>query len=153
MENFFEWMVKVVPKDEVNIWFNIHNMHYEKIELYGDILKSLHHIILDTYLGDDMPETKILLTSEDNNRHFEWCWKTLLLNFREENIKIKTDGEHKDYLKSFFLETFYNPYDVSVKETIPKFLTNVFEIDKEFSKSDLDILTEIYKLLDKNIQW
>lgn len=153
MENFFEWMVKVVPKDEVNIWFNIHNMHYEKIELYGDILKSLHHIILDTYLGEDMPETKILLTSEDNDRHFEWCWKTLLSNFREENIKIKTDGEHKDYLKSFFLETFYNPYDVSVKETIPKFLTNVFEIDKEFSKSDLDILTEIYKLLDKNIQW
>jgi hypothetical protein len=40
MENFFNWMSKVIPNDEVIIWFNIHNMHYEKIELYGDIFKS-----------------------------------------------------------------------------------------------------------------
>jgi hypothetical protein len=28
----------------------------------------------------------------------------------------------------------------------------VFDIDKQFTKSDLDILTELYKLLEKNIE-
>ena len=44
MENFFNWMAKPLPKDEIIIWFNIHNMTYEKIELYGDIFKSLNQI-------------------------------------------------------------------------------------------------------------
>jgi hypothetical protein len=153
MENFFEWMVKVVPKDEVIIWFNIHNMHYEKIELYGDILKTLYYLILDTYLGEDTSDTKIVLSSDDKEKHFEWCWKKLISLFEEELIFIEHKGEHKDYLKSFFVETFYSPYDTSVKETIPKFLNSTFDIDKDFSKSDLDILTEIYKLMDKNIKW
>lgn len=153
MENFYEWMVKVVPKDEVEVWLNIHNMHYEKIELYGDILKTLYHLILDTYLGEDTPETKIILSSEDKEKHFEWCWNKLILIFQEELISIHNKGEHKDYLKSFFLETFYSPYDSKVKETIPKFLSSMFEINKDFSKSDLDILTEMYKLMDKNIEW
>lgn len=153
MENFFEWMVKVVPKDEVSIWFNIHNMHYEKIDLYGDIIKTLYLIILDTYLGEDTSETKILLSDQDKDKHFEWCWNKLISNFELEFIVIEKIGEHKDYVKSFFMETFYSPYDKKVKETIPKFINSVFDTNKEFSKSDLDILTEIYKLLDKNIRW
>jgi len=39
MENFFNWMSKPVPPDEVIVWFNVHNMNYEKIELCGDIFK------------------------------------------------------------------------------------------------------------------
>ena len=66
MENFFNWMIMPVPKDEVIIWFNVNNMTYEKIELYGDISKSLTRIIIDTYLGDNISETKITLTDEYN---------------------------------------------------------------------------------------
>ena len=33
MENFFNWMSKPVSKEDVVVWFNIHNMNYEKIEL------------------------------------------------------------------------------------------------------------------------
>jgi hypothetical protein len=153
MENFFDWMVKVIPQDEVNIWFNIHNMHYEKIELYGDIFKTLYQIIVDTYLGYETTETKIALSTEDKIKHFEWCWNKLLFNFKEENISLNEIGEHKDYLKSFFLETFYSSYDKKIHENIPKFISSVFDTTKEFSKSDLDILTEIYKLLEKNIRW
>ena len=61
MENFFNWMTKPIPQEEVIIWFNIHNMIYEKIELYGDIAKSLTIIINETYLGEDISETKITL--------------------------------------------------------------------------------------------
>jgi hypothetical protein len=39
-----------------------------------------------------------------------------------------------------------------LKKVIPEFITDVFDIEKPFSKSDLDILTELYKLLEKNIE-
>ena len=150
MENFFYWMTKPLPKDEIIIWFNVHNMTYEKIELYGDFFKSLNQIIMDTYLGDSTSETKISLSSKDNLSHFEWCWNKTIGNFKKENIKIKTDGEHKDYFQSFFMDTFYNQNESNLKKSIPRFLNEIFEIGMTYSKSDLDLLTELYKLIEKN---
>jgi len=152
MENFFNWMSKPIPKDEVIIWFNVHNMNYEKIELYGDIFKSLNYIIIDTYMGDETNETRISLSKEDKELHFEWCWNKMLEDFRKENIIIKHGGEHKEYFKSFFFDTFYNQSEKNVKESIPNFLFEVFDVEKPFTKSDLDILTELYKLMEKNIE-
>jgi len=153
MENFFNWISKPIPEDELIIWLNIHNMNYEKIELYGDIFKSLNHVIIDTYMGssDENTETKISLTQEDKDSHFTWCWNKVVEDFRKEKIKIKEYGEHKDYFKSFFMDTFYNHPDKNIKDSIPKFLGEVFDLKKPFSKSDLDILTELYKLLEKSI--
>ena len=150
MENFFNWMAKPLPKDEIIIWFNIHNMTYEKIELYGDIFKSLNHIISDTYLGDEFSETKITLSDDDKMSHFDWCWKRMINDFRRENILIKYDGEHKEYFKSFYMETFYNQNEDKIKNSIPKFLSDIFDISMMYSKSDLDLLTELYKLIEKN---
>ena len=109
MENFFNWISKPIPDDELIIWLNIHNMNYEKIELYGDIFKSLNHVIIDTYMGDtdENTETKISLTQEDKDSHFMWCWNKVVEDFRKENIKIKESGDHKEYFKSFFMDTFY----------------------------------------------
>ena len=150
MENFFNWMANPLPKDEIIIWFNIHNMTYEKIELYGDIFKSLNHIISDTYLGNDMSETKITLSEEDKISHFDWCWKKVIEDFKRENIIIKYEGEHKEYFKSFYMETFYNQKNVKIKNSIPKFLSEIFDVTMTYSKSDLDLLTELYKLIEKN---
>jgi hypothetical protein len=145
-------MSKPVPKDEVIVWFNIHNMNYEKIELCGDIFKSLHQNVFDTYLGSDNVETKIKLSVDDNSSHFDWCWKKVVESFRKENIIIKLEGHHKNYLKSFFLDTFYNSEHKEIKKAIPSFLDDVFNLDKPFSKSDLEILTELYVLIEKNIE-
>lgn len=155
MENFFNWMSKPIPTDEVVIWFNVHNMIYERIELYGDIFKTLNHIIIDTYMGEPMgnsSETKISLTQEDKNLHFEWCWNKTVENFKKENININLNGDHKDYFKSFYMDTFYNQSEKSVKESIPVFLDEIFDIFKPFSKSDLDMITEMYKLMEKNVE-
>ena len=152
MENFFNWMAKPLPKDEIIIWLNIHNMTYEKIELYGDVFKSLNQIILDTYLGDTIFVTKIILTDEDNLSHFEWCWKKTIDNFKKEDIHIKYEGEHKDYFKSFYMDTFYNQNEERIKDSIPKFLIDIFDVGISYSKSDLDLLTELYKLIEKNTE-
>ena len=150
MENFFNWMAKPLPKDEIIIWFNVHNMTYEKIELCGDFFKSLNQIIMDTYLGDSTSETKISLSYDDNLSHFEWCWNKVIENFKRENIIIKSDGDHKDYFQSFFMDTFYNQTESSLKKSIPKFLNEIFDVGITYSKSDLDLLTELYKLIEKN---
>ena len=151
MENFFNWMSKPVPSHEVEVWFQVHNMVSEKIDLYGDIFLSLSKVIKDTYLGDSNQETKIIMTDEDLQNHFDWCWKTTLKNFELENISIGTKGEHKEYLRNFFYDTFYHQDKVHMRDAIPEFLEDLFDQDKPFAKSDLDILTEIYKLLDKNV--
>jgi hypothetical protein len=152
MENFFNWMSQTVPKEDVIIWFNVHNLSYEKIELYGDFFKSLNHIIMDTYLGDEGPDTRIIMSKEDNELHFEWCWNKLIKDFKKESISFKSEGQHKDYFKSFFIDTFYNIGEKNLKVAIPEFLNEVFSVDKSFTKSDLDILTEVYHLLEKNIE-
>jgi hypothetical protein len=143
-------MTKPLPKEELIIWFNVHNMTYEKIELCGDFFKSLNQIIMDTYLGDSTSETKISLSYDDNLSHFEWCWNKVIENFKRENIIIKSDGDHKDYFQSFFMDTFYNQTESSLKKSIPKFLNEIFDVGITYSKSDLDLLTELYKLIEKN---
>ena len=155
MENFFNWIAKPLPNDEVVTWFNVHNMIYEKIELYGDIFKSLHYVITDTYMGDsngDSPETKIVMSPDDKKSHFDWCWGKMFENFQKENITITIDGEHKNYLKSFYMDTFYHQTQKNVKDSVSVFLNEIFNISKPFSKSDLDMITEIYKMMEKNVK-
>ena len=152
MENFFDWMAKPIPKEEVIIWFNVHNMIYEKIELYGDIFKSLNTIIVDTYLGDSNNETKINLSEEDKLSHFDWCWKKMVKDFERENVNIKFNGDHKEYYLSFFMDSFYNQREKKVKESISRFLNEIFDVNMVYSKPDLDLLTELYKLMEKNME-
>ena len=151
MENFFNYMTQRIPKEDLIIWFNIHNMYYERIELFGDIFKTLNFIITDTYLGTDSNETKIMISKEDNDNHFDWCWEKMVEVFRKENIIIDKNGDHKEYFKSFFDDTFYGENKIQMRLSIPKFLDDIFNVDKEFVKPDLDILTEYYKILQKYI--
>ncbi len=75
-----------------------------------------------------------------------------LLKDAKENIRIKHGGKHKDYFQEFFKDTFYNQLDTKVRSTIPQFLGEIFNMTKPFTKSDLDIMTELYKCLEKNIE-
>ena len=68
------------------------------------------------------------------------------------NIKFSKKGEHFDYFESFFGETFYNQKDTKVKSSIGFFFTDLFNNEKSFTKSDLDMITTIYKLLDKYLK-
>ena len=154
MENFYSWMMKPVNREDVEIWFNINNMIYEKRQLFSDFTFSLYHIIKSTYLGDDITnpsETKIILSQQEKENHFEWCWNKTLENFSKENIKFNLTGEHKDYYEKFYMDLFYNAENNKISGNILMFFEELFNEDKMFTKSDLDMLTEIYKLLNKNI--
>ena len=154
MENFYSWMMKPINHDDVEVWFNVNNMIHEKRQLFSDFTFGLHNLIKSTYLGDDSDnktETKIVLTQEEKLTHFDWCWKKTLENFSKENIKFNLTGEHREYYEKFFMDLFYNAENKTISENISKFFEELFDEEKMFTKSDLDMLTEIYKLLNKNI--
>jgi hypothetical protein len=154
MENFFNYLSKPLPSDEVDIWFRVNNIIPEKMELYSDFSISLYSLILETYLGDttERTETKIKLTQEDNLKHFEWCFGRIIDNFKKEGISFKKKGEHFDYFKNFFMDVYYNQKEENVKNNVKLFLTQLFNPKTLFSKSDLDMISIIYKNLDKNMK-
>ena len=151
MENFYNWITQPVPKEDVEIWFNIHNMIPERIELFGVMFKSLAISIIETYLGEDSSETKILLSDKDKKNHFDWCWKKMVSDFEKENILIDSEGDHQEYMWNFFQDSFYSQKEVNIREAIPHFIDELFNLDTPFAKSDLDILTELYKTLQNKV--
>jgi hypothetical protein len=153
MENFFQFITKPIPKEEVEIWFNVNNMIPEKGELFFDFCYSLYTLMQQTYLGDeDSPsETKIQMEDDDKKKHFLWCWNKTIDNFKKENLFFQENGDHFEYFETFFLEVFYHQKSDDVKNSIKKFIIELFDKDKTFTRSDLDLYTEIYKLLNKHL--
>jgi hypothetical protein len=153
MENFFNYVTKPLSPEDVDIWFKGNNIIPEKLELYSDFSHSLNLLIIETYLGEQPQsnETKITLTDEDNTKHFEWCWDKQIENFKKEGAIFENRGEHFDYFKSFFDEIFYNQKEEKIRKSIESFFNELFDMKKPFTKSDLDMVSTIYKMLDKNM--
>lgn len=154
MENFFNYISKPVPPDEVDVWLKMNNIIPEKMELFSDFSQSLYELIKMTYLGENSNsnETKIVLTKDDNKKHFEWCWNKTIDNFKKEGLFFDLTGEHFDYFKIFFEDIFYNQKEERIKNSVKTFFDELFDIKKPFTKSDLDMIVVLYKLLDKSLK-
>lgn len=154
MDNFFNYITKNLDPDEVDVWFRVNNIIPEKMELYYDLSYSLFLLIKKTYLGDveSNNETKIEMSEEDNKKHFDWCWKKTLENFKKENIIFYSEGDHYDYFYSLFNEIYYNQNKENIRNTIDLFFNDLFNREKPFTQVDLDLIYNIYKTLDKNLQ-
>lgn len=155
MENFYSWMVKPMSDDDVEIWFNMNNMVIEKRELFSDFTIGLYRLIVKTYLGNDWDptsETGVKLSDEEKEKHFDWCWNKTIENFSKENIKFNYKGEHREYFHQFFMDLFYHAEKQEIALNIEKFFTELFDEEIPYSKSDLDMITDIYKRLNKNIK-
>ena len=109
MDNFFNYITKNLDPEEVDVWFRVNNIIPEKMELYYDLSYSLYLLIKKTYLGNTQNnnETKVEMSDEDNQKHFDWCWNKTLDNFKKENINFTNEGEHKEYFISLFNQIFY----------------------------------------------
>ena len=153
MGDFFAWVSKPLNQEDVDIWFNMNNMSMEKRELYGDIVIGLVELISSTYLGDDknnINETRISLSQDDVDAHFNWCWVRTIDNLGKENINLYYDGKHKEVMKDFLMEIFYNQTDNDFLDNLVPFFENLFSDFHPYSKSDLDIITNIYKSFEKS---
>jgi hypothetical protein len=107
-------------------------------------------IVFDTYLGDDV-------TDETNRvKHFKWAWNKNIDNFKLENIHFESTSEMYHYFLNFFIETFYS---VSNKDDFPtlrpnmiKLWTYLFNNNVVKTRSDMDMLVEIYGLFSKSLE-
>jgi hypothetical protein len=152
MENFFNYIAKPMNPDDVDVWFRVNNIIPEKMDLYYDFSFSLYFLVLETYLGEEKSnETKVTLSDDDKTKHFDWCWNKTIGNFKKEEITFNLKGDHYEYFLSFFTEIFYNQKESRIKDSIGTFFNDLFDRKKPFTKSDLDMISSIYKSLDKNM--
>lgn len=124
----------------------LNNIAPEKVELFRDFSISLTCLIEDTYLGDDVMEYQ-----EDQINHFNWCWEQNIKNFGDEYILFQTKGEHYYYYLAYYMDIYYGNSSKtrSLFMKIVSFWDDILAIDTPKTKSDHDMLCEIYKIMDK----
>ena len=94
----------------------------------------------------------VLFTDIDQKNHFNWCWNKLLNNFSKEKIFFKETGIHHEYFWNFFREAYYFNKLENNESRIDEYFFKLFDFKHKKSRSELDTLTEIYKLLDQNFK-
>ncbi len=143
---FFNYLTKPVSQDQVDIYIKVHNIVSEKANLFFDFICSLYCLVEKTYLGDD-----VVKDTEDKRGHFNWCWNKNMDNFILEGIVFEREGEHYDYFWSFFYDSFYTNPKIEVLQKVDAYMNRLFKLQTAKTKSELDILVEIYKMLDKKL--
>lgn len=146
-EEFFESASFDRYKNQADVWYRVYNISREKTELFHDFLLSLYELVDSTYLGSD-----ILITEQDQKNHFTWCWNKTIQSFEKERIYIRENGEHFYYYWNFFLEAFYFRQIEGDEIKISSYITSLFSYDFKKNRSELTIMTEMYKLLEQNLK-
>lgn len=147
---FLEYIKTPLTPDMITSLYTSCNISYERCTLYHDFIQSLVSIVFDTYLGDDV-------TNEENRiKHFQWAWNKNIENFKAENIHFISTTELSQYFLDFFIETFYS---VQNKEGFPTLRPNMtklwsylFNNNVVKTRSDMDMLVEIYSLFSKSLE-
>jgi hypothetical protein len=146
-EDYTELDVSEKYKHQIDIWYRTYNINRDKIVLFYDFLSSLHDLIDNTYLGAD-----VLHDESDQIGHFDWCWNKIIDNFNKERIFFKEKGNHYEYFWTFFFEAHYLTKMEDRQTRIHEYFYKLFDFRYIKSRSELDILTEVYKLLDQNLK-
>ena len=146
-ENYLEFVTSENYKHQIDIWYKAYNVSREKIELFHDFLSSLYNSINKTYLGPD-----VLFSEYDQRGHFTWCWNKVINDFEKERIFFQKTGKHYEYFWSFFLEAFYLTNIDGQNIKITDYFDMLFNFKYRKSRSELDILIELYKLLNEGLK-
>ena len=131
---------------QAEVWYRAYGITIEKLELFHDFVFSVFNLVETTYLGNDA-----VLTEEDQKNHFTWCWDKTVDNLSKEKINLNKRGIHYEYFWDFFLESFYFLKMDNEKIKIDEYIFKLFNNNHKKTRSELEVLTQIYKLLEKNL--
>ena len=145
-EEFYNYITEPVTVEDMRLWVRHKNIYVDKAELFYDFIDSLHTIINETFLGDD-----VTTNEEDKQKHFNWCWNKTIDNFKEENIIFNTEGKHYSYFWNFFYESYYTDKDKRDVDNINNYFLILTKLHILKTKSELDMLSDMYILLDSNL--
>lgn len=146
-EGYLEFITSESYKHQIDIWHKAYNINREKIELFHDFLLSLYNIIDETFLGVD-----VLYEELEQKNHFTWCWDKVVDNFSKEKIYFKERGAHYEYFWNFFLEAYYFNHIENQPIKIKEYFFKLFDFEHRKYRSELDILSELYKLFNQNLK-
>jgi hypothetical protein len=138
-------MINPLSYEQMHLLYKANDIKYDRCNLYYDFIKTLNKVIHDTYLGSDF-----ISTEREIMEHFEWCFNNVLELFKEEKIKFDSTDKIKDYFFYFYFELFYKDKTKSL-EKLNRLADFSFDYDRLKSRSDIDIMFEIYKMLDKSL--
>ena len=149
-KEFYTYISAPISNELRDMSFKVHNIIPEKTELYYEFLMSLFDIMFHTYLGHDH-----INTEKKIEEHFNWCWNKNVENFNKENLFFKKEKQIQEYFRQFALESFYHEKinkseEIEVK--IKWFWGKCFDYDGTRTRSELDILVEVYKLFEKSLK-
>ena len=72
-------------------------------------------------------------------------------DFKLENITFNKEGGHKEYFWNFFYESFYMLENKNDLTNVKNFLILLFKLYILKTESELDMLNDIYNILDANL--
>lgn len=137
---------KVMTKESIELIYESNNIKFERCELYNDFVQSLLRIIFDTYMGDDVTDTKNKLN------HFNWCWNKNINNFKNEGVFFNSDKLYQ-YFLAYVNEVFYNSNNKDKEDNDKSHLdmwNDLFNYKKQKTNYELDTLVEVYKIFEKS---
>lgn len=146
-EGYLEFISSESYKHQIDIWYRAYNISREKTELFYDFINSIFFLIEETYLGEDVMDLEL-----NQKSHFTWCWDKTIENFSKEKIFFKERGIHYEYFWNFFFEAYYINKQEGGIIRINEYFYKLFDFQHKKTRSELDMLTEIYKLLDQNLK-
>ena len=109
-------------------------------------LESLNDLEEAFGLGYDLLALGLISLSDVN------VVENLEKNFNKEKIFFKERGNHYEYFWNFFLEAYYYMQLDGNQVKIYEYFYKLFDFKYKKSRSELDMLTEIYKLLEQNLK-
>jgi hypothetical protein len=155
MGRFFDWLAKPMQTEDIVAWNLANNITPELTELFRDFCVSFLNLIKETYLGDefsDSNETKVELSQDQKKNHFNWCLTKTIDNFNKEHIDFVFNENDSTFFESFFFEILYNQTDSKIRLAIDDFFVQLFDKDYVKTKSDIEVFTDIYKVLERSLK-
>jgi len=146
-ENYLEFVSSESYKHQIDIWHRAYIISREKTELFHDFLVSLYELVEETFLGVDVTEYE-----GDQKNYFTWCWDKTVENFVKEKIFFKERGNYYEYFWNFFLEAYYFNQLDNKPIRINEYFDKLFNFKYRKTRSELDMLTEIYKMFEQNLK-
>ena len=103
-------------------------------------------------ISEFLPKTNIIWSSTAKRAHDTALIFAQNILYPIENIEFKERGSHYEYLWLFFYEAFYITDSEGGIIRIREYFYKLFNFTYKKTRSELDMLTEIYKMLDQNLK-
>ena len=142
---FMNYMIQPLSYEQMNLLYKANDIKFDKCSLYYDFIKSLNKILIDTYLGNEY-----INSERQTKEHYLWCFNKVIENFKKEKIVFDNTEKLKEYFFYFYEELFYKDVNKSL-DKLDKLAELSFNFARLKSRSDMDILIELYKMFDKSL--